>query len=117
MQHERTDDAIRIPLRDRTSQVVAYALLDPQDAHLAEQRWYRNSAGYAVRNQYLGGGRANPKMVTVRLHREVMQAPDGLETDHIDGDRLNNRRSNLRLVTPAENMQNKATPSPPERQP
>lgn len=37
--------------------------------------------------------------------------PIGLEIDHIDGNRLNNSLSNLRLVTRMENQKNKAMPS------
>jgi hypothetical protein len=36
------------------------------------------------------------------------EIPEGLFIDHIDGDRLNNARYNLRLATPRENQQNKA---------
>lgn len=32
--------------------------------------------------------------------------PDGLEVDHVDGDKLNNRIENLRLVSHSENMKN-----------
>lgn len=43
------------------------------------------------------------------VHRIVMGCVrgDGRIVDHIDGDRLNNTRSNLRLVTAAENTQNR----------
>ena len=37
------------------------------------------------------------------LHREVCPAPEGLEVDHINGNRLDNRRSNLRAVTSSHN--------------
>lgn len=40
------------------------------------------------------------------MHREIMKAPRGMLVDHIDGDSLNNQKSNLRLVTPTQNQQN-----------
>lgn len=39
------------------------------------------------------------------LHRFILLAPDGFEVDHINGDRSDNRRCNLRLATRAENIQ------------
>lgn len=41
------------------------------------------------------------------LHRELINPPKGYVVDHIDGDTRNNRRSNLRVVTQAENLQNR----------
>jgi hypothetical protein len=40
------------------------------------------------------------------LHRFLMQPPDGMEVDHINGDPLDNRRANLRVVTHGENLRN-----------
>lgn len=51
---------------------------------------------------------ASVKGKTVHLHRFITGAPKGLVVDHIDGDSLNNRRrTNLRLATHGENMQNR----------
>ena len=44
-----------------------------------------------------------------KLHQFIMGKKDGLVVDHIDGDTLNNRRSNLRHITQQQNLWN--TPS------
>lgn len=43
----------------------------------------------------------------IKMHRMIMNTPKGLETDHINGDPLDNRRSNLRICTHAENIRNR----------
>lgn len=43
----------------------------------------------------------------VYLHRLICQPPEGMEVDHRDGDRFNNRRVNLRPVTRSQNNQNR----------
>lgn len=42
----------------------------------------------------------------VYMHRLIMNAPNNMEVDHIDGNRTNNQRTNLRLATRAENARN-----------
>lgn len=43
----------------------------------------------------------------ILLHRFIMNAPDDMEVDHIDGDRLNNQKFNLRLATSSQNKCNR----------
>ena len=41
------------------------------------------------------------------MHRFLLGAQSGQTIDHIDGNRLNNTRANLRRVTPKQNQQNR----------
>jgi hypothetical protein len=47
------------------------------------------------------------KRLRVFLHKLIVNAPDGVEVDHIDHNILNCLRSNLRIVTPGQNRQNR----------
>jgi len=98
--------AVAIPLKDRERRVVAHALIDQADAHLADKPWYRLASGYVVRTEVHGGRKS-----MVYLHRAVhglgSLVDDPVQVDHIDGNGLDNRRSNLRLASPSENGQNR----------
>jgi len=41
------------------------------------------------------------------MHRVIMNPPEGLVVDHIDGNGLNNQRSNMRICTAAQNSKNR----------
>lgn len=62
--------------------------------------WHLSDTGYAVRRNKSEGG-------TVRLHRLVVDAPEGMVVDHLNGNKLDNRASNLRVCTQAENARNR----------
>lgn len=73
-----------------------YAIVDVADAWLDKYAWYKNTYGYAAT-----GGK------NVLMHRLMTSAEPGFDVDHRDQDRLNNRRSNLRICTRAQNLLNK----------
>ena len=43
----------------------------------------------------------------IKLHRYLLDAPEGMQVDHINGDPLDNRRENLRLATASQNQANR----------
>ena len=59
--------------------------------------WHLSDTGYVVR-------RNNGE--TTRLHRLIMNCPEGLVVDHLNGNKLDCRKSNLRICTQAENTKN-----------
>jgi hypothetical protein len=59
-----------------------------------------NPRYYVMANDY---DRSKRKKKTVRLHRFLLNPPDGYVVNHIDGDGLNNTRDNLEIVTNQQN--------------
>ena len=96
------DDAVCLRLtKDRT------AMISIEDADLARHTWL-------LRGQYASrykGGRNTREII--QLHRAVLERilgrslRKGEEPDHINGDKLDNRRCNLRLATRSQNMANR----------
>ena len=60
-----------------------------------------------VRDRIVYVARVSKKGEPKRLHELILVAPPGLVVDHIDGNGLNNRRSNLRVVTNSVNIHNR----------
>lgn len=83
------------------------AIVDDEDFdYLNQWKWCYVSSGYAMRRKYLGGGRGNEKAEYILMHRLIAGTPKDMDTDHINRDRLDNRKSNLRICTTAENLRN-----------
>ncbi len=81
------------------------ALVDDEDfEELSKHKWCWGDRGGAQRKTHGGS-------VFVAMHRVIMNAPKGKVVDHINGDRSDNRRSNLRICTQAENVRNQSIKS------
>lgn len=89
-----SSEPVKIPLMSEDK--IVYLLVDEEDfPKVSRFKWYLMH-GYA---------RAENRRTTVSLARLVMGFPD-LEIDHINRDKLDNRKANLRLATRRQNNMN-----------
>ena len=84
-----------IPLYNKNGS-IGYTKVDPDDFEKYSKIRWNISRGYATRSSRDG-----------LLHRLIISAKDGEIVDHINGDKLDNRKSNLRIATRTQNAQNK----------
>lgn len=63
--------------------------------------WFEDKSGYAYANVNRG------KKKTVRFHQMLFDAPSGMTVDHINRNKLDNRKENIRVVTITENVLNR----------
>lgn len=83
-----------------------YALVDDEDFdYLSQFKWNvvkgRGNTYYAQRSIIKNG-----KKKSIFMHREIMNTPKNMQTDHINGSGLNNQRYNLRICTNQQNHMN-----------
>lgn len=71
--------------------------------------WLQDFSWHYCRG-YASGAKRKGETKTLYMHREIMGNPN-CQVDHIDGNRLNNQKSNLRLCDNTRNQQNKTKQS------
>lgn len=82
-----------------------FAIVDDDDyQELSKYKWHFND-GYAQRTvtRRKNGIKVNK---TIRMHRQILNAPPEKQVDHINRNRLDNRKANLRLCSGYENARN-----------
>lgn len=97
----------KIPLRNKYRIIVDYCVVSEEDyEHLNKMKWNVSKTGYI-------SGCVQNKLW--RIHRYIMINLMGYKNvtrmnyiDHINGNKLDNRRENLRVVTASENAKNKS---------
>ena len=73
-------------------------VVDDEDfEYLSKWKWSYSSSGYAVRQN---------KGKLVSMHRQIIKPKKRLVVDHINGDKLDNTRKNLRICTVSQNCHN-----------
>lgn len=110
MYHE---DMKEIPLTQGKVALVS----DEDYSTLSQYKWQYTGTGYASRSERFGPvdktevGWKRYKYKGFLMHREILEPPSGMQVDHINGNKLDNRRSNLRLCTRSQNYWNKGKQS------
>ena len=69
---------------------------------LSKNKWCFHSKGYAHRRASIYEGKTG----IIYMHREIAKPKTGEQTDHINGDKLDNRRENLRSCNNSQNQIN-----------
>ena len=85
-----------------------FAIVDDEDFERVNQfKWYAHKNC----NTYYADRSVNDNLSSVSMHRFILDTPTDMQTDHINGDGLDNRRANLRICTHAENQRNRSRQS------
>ena len=80
------------------------AVIDVEDFNkISRHHWYENKG---PRTSYARTTLKGVNRKGILMHRFILNAPKGMEVDHINGNGLDNRRSNLRLCTSGQNHYN-----------
>lgn len=80
-------------------------LVDEDDfSRLDKYSWWASIRGKKV--GIFRAGRVNGKKRTIQIHREIMGAKAGEVVDHINRNKFDNQKSNLRICTQYENARN-----------
>lgn len=78
------------------------ALIDEDDYHIVSKYKWHSSQGYAAATLINEGA-----STSILMHRLILNPPPGYVVDHINGTRSDNRRSNIRICSHAENLCNR----------
>jgi len=85
-----------------------FALVDDEDYDFLMQWKWSYSHGYAYRCPW---DKEKGRQFYLSMHRLVAKTPEGMKTDHKNGNRLDNRKINLRICESHENSRNQGLSS------
>lgn len=79
------------------------AIVDDEDFECLSKFSWHYSGGYALRRTSVKEHRPS---IIVRMHRQIVSADHSMEVDHINGNKLDNRKENLRQCSHRQNGMN-----------
>ncbi len=101
-------DIAKIILRDASQNIVGETIIDKEDVDKVKSHKWRLNKGGTSRSKCNGVYTGNAKNSRcISLHRFLTDCPQNMYVDHINGNRLDNRKSNLRVCTNQENNFNR----------
>jgi hypothetical protein len=105
-------EVAHIGLNDSIGNIIDWAIIDAEDVDkINKYKWFKRVDGRVCTNV----SKLNIGATHLRLHNVVMEFNEDdkyqYEVDHISGDVLDNRKSNLRIVTKSKNIMNRGLQS------
>jgi hypothetical protein len=92
------DGYVEVVIYNKNREEIARALIDLDDLdRVNNHTWTLTSHGYLE---------CKVKQKLIRLHRFITNATQGTDVDHKDGNKLDNRKNNLRVCTHQQNCCN-----------
>lgn len=93
-----------IPLRGKLG-IGKFAIVDDEDFDaLSTFKWHLSTNGYVVCDIFI---QKYPRLrIYLYMHRSIFSVSKGKIVDHFNRNKLDNRRSNLRIGTQVDNMHN-----------
>lgn len=89
-------DDYKFPLLNRKKEIVGWTVVDEDTYEL-----YRGETSFNLSHGYA-------RYKQIKFHRIILNAKPGEIVDHINSDKLDNRKINLRIVTSSENARNRS---------
>jgi hypothetical protein len=102
---------LRVRKREGENRQEVIGLVDAADMPLILNHvgsWYisKSETSFYINGRSAGINPQTGRQDHIELHRAIMQPPDDMVVDHINGNGLDNRRKNLRIATHLENKVN-----------
>jgi len=90
-----------------------FAIVDDEEfERLNKYGWWLGAGGYPLRQIYIGKSGDKYLYKNVFMHQDIMGTKIGFRVDHVDGNKLDNQKKNLRFASKSQNNWNRKNTNP-----